>query len=90
MMSEDAHIARYLSRELMDVTELLVLVVKKVSVGRTKLMEHHVWHYLRHHLSATHILQKNMVVIGDLIIYESKYLFLTSSLFHLQKLVLST
>lgn len=69
MMSEDVHIARYLFKELMGVIELLALVVKRVSVGRIKLMEHHVWHYLKHLLSVTHISQKNMVDIGDLIIY---------------------
>ena len=53
----------------MDVTELLVLDVKKVSVGRIKQMEHHVWHYLKHHQNVIHILQKNMVDNGDLIIY---------------------
>lgn len=55
MMLEDVHIAKFLFKELMDVIELLVLDVRKVSVGRIKQMEHHVWHYLKHHQNVIHI-----------------------------------
>lgn len=59
----------------MDVIELLVLDVKKVSVGKIKQMEHHVWHYLKHLQNVIHILQKNMVDIGDLIIYINQIIY---------------